>query len=141
MAMKDHKKAINRVLSSIDWRKIKSYHAKLGIKWEYEIDKEIVYRVPNIPELKSELSTILEHMAEEKLDYISHGSWVIFWEPDSGDIRVIFRLADFSFEDHSGSRESLEEALKKAVEREDYEYAAVIRDEINNKNNANSNIK
>jgi hypothetical protein len=139
--MKDYNKAINRVLSSIDWKKIKSYHAKLGIRWEYEIDKEIVYKVPSIPELRTELSSILSHMMEEQLDYISHGSWVVFWDYESGDIRVIFRLADFSFEDNSGSRESLEDALKKAVEQEDYEYAAVIRDEINNKNNANSNIK
>jgi hypothetical protein len=132
--MKDHKKAINKVLTSIDWRKIKSYHAKLGIRWEYEVDKEIVYKVPSIPELRTELSSILTHMLEENLDYISHGSWVVFWDSDTGDIRVIFRLADFSFEDKNPSKESLEEALKKAVEREDFEYAAVIRDEINNKN-------
>jgi len=131
---------INKVVSSIDWKKIKSYHAKIGIKWEYVIDKEIAYKVPSIPELKSELASILHHMAEEKLDYISHGSWVIFWEIDAGDIRVIFRIADFSFEDYTGTKQSLEADLKNAVDSEDYEVAAVIRDKIN-KENANRNCK
>ena len=79
-------------------------------------------------------------MAEEKLDYISHGSWVIFWEIDAGDIRVIFRIADFSFEDYTGTKQSLEADLKNAVDSEDYEVAAVIRDKIN-KENANRNCK
>jgi len=142
--MKNHNQAIIRVISTIDWRKIKSYHAKLGIKWEYTEDKETVFKVPSIPELKTELTSILNHMGEENLDYISYGSWVIFWDRESAcDIRVIFRLADFSFEDSSTtSRENLEELLQKAVESEDFEYAAVIRDEINNKKqNANYNIK
>jgi hypothetical protein len=141
--MKDVKKAINRVITSIDWRKIKSYHAKLGIRWEYEVDKEIIRKVPSIPELKEELSSILFHMDEENLEYISYGSWVIFWDRETnGDIRVIFRLADFSFEDSAGTKEDLESALQKAVESEDYEYAALIRDEINNKNkDASNNIK
>lgn len=142
--MKDYKQAIGKVIASIDWRKIKSYHAKLGIKWEYEIDKEIVNKVPSVPELREELSSILNHMAEEQLDYISYGSWVVFWDVEaSHEIRVIFRLADFSFEESSKpNREKLESALQKAVESEDYEYAAVIRDEINNMNkHANHDIK
>jgi len=134
-AMKDYKQAIGKVIASIDWRKIKSYHAKLGIKWEYEIDKEIVKKVPSIPELREELSSILNHMAEERLDYISYGSWVVFWDVETHEIRVIFRLADFSFEEASKpKKEKLEIALQKAVDSEDYEYAAVIRDEINNMN-------
>jgi len=142
--MKNYKQAIGKVIESIDWKKIKSYHAKLGIQWEYEIDKEIVKKVPSIPELRDELSSILNHMAEEQLDYISYGSWIVFWDVESShEIRVIFRLADFSFEDSvKPNREKLEVDLQKAVESEDYEYAAVIRDEINNMNNhANHNIK
>jgi hypothetical protein len=143
-AMKDYKQAIGKVIASIDWKKIKSYHAKLGIQWEYEIDKEIVKKVPSIPELRDELSSILNHMAEERLDYISYGSWVVFWDVSASyEIRVIFRLADFSFEDSpSPNKEQLMSSLQKAVESEDYEYAAVIRDEINNMNkHANNNIK
>jgi hypothetical protein len=137
--MKDVKQAINRVISTIDWRKIKSFHTKLGIKWQYEFDKEIIHKVPTVPELKAELTSILYHMATESLDYLSYGNWVIFWEDQ--DIRVIFRLADFSFEgDHT--KETLMEALQRAVEMEDYEYAAVIRDEINSLNShASRDIK
>lgn len=129
---------INRVLSSIDWQKIKSYHAKIGIRWEYEVNKEYKSKVPSITELKSELSSIISHMLEEKLDYISHGSWIIFCDSEAGNIRVIFRLADFTFEYNSDASKSLEEALKKAVEKEDYESAAIIRDKINDKNVKNS---
>lgn len=147
--MKNYSKAISRVLESIDWRKIKTYHSKLGIRWEYMVDKEIVYKTPSIPELKSELSSILQHMADENLDYISYGSWVIFWDHEAiGDVRVIFRLADFSFEDSQSteigaSYEDLAAALEKALLSENYEYAAQLRDEINNKNtkNANNNIQ
>jgi hypothetical protein len=140
--MKQEKGAIGRIVASIDWKKIKSFHTKLGITWEYEVDKEIVNRVPTIPELKGELTSILSHMVDEKLDYISYGSWIVFWENNEpGGVRVIFRVADFSFEENKQSKDSLEEMLKNAIEREDYEYAAVIRDEINNKNNANNNLK
>jgi hypothetical protein len=146
--MQNYNKAINRVLESIDWRKIKSYHAKLGIRWEYKVDKEIVYKTPSIPELRSELNSIFQHMVEENLDYISYGSWVIFWDREStGDVRVIFRLADFSFEDSQSaemttSPEELKIALEKALQSENYEYAAQLRDEINNRNNnANNNIQ
>jgi hypothetical protein len=74
-------------------------------------------------------------MLDQDINYISYGSWIIFWdreESDLGDIRVIFRLADFIFEEDKKSAAGLEEKLKQAVEREDYEYAAIIRDEIKN---------
>jgi hypothetical protein len=146
--MKNCNKAISRVLESIDWRKIKTYHAKLGIRWEYKVDKEIVYKTPTIPELKSELSSIFQHMVDENLDYISYGSWVIFWDREAtGDVRVIFRLADFSFEDSQSTEittscEELKVALEKALQSENYEYAAQLRDEINNRNkDANNDIQ
>lgn len=131
-------KAIDRVVSMIDWRKIKAYHKKLGILWEFTYDKETVRRVPNVGELKEELKSLLTHVYEENLNYISHGSWVIFWDREEssiGDIRVIFRIADFHFEENaSGNRDSLEEALKQAIESENYEYAAVLRDELKKTN-------
>lgn len=144
--MRTHEQTINKVLSSIDWKKIKSYHVKLGIKWEFEEDKQTVQRNPTIPELRAELQSILDHMAAVKLDYISYANWVVFWErTGSEDIRVIFRLVDYSFGEpviKGSSKETLESALQKAIENEDYEYAAMLRDEINNTNkDANNNIK
>lgn len=124
-------KTIDRVTNAIDWKKIKDYHKKLGILWEFEEDKETVKRIPTIKELKEDLKSLLLHMHTETLEYISYGSWVVFWERDDsaiGDIRVIFRLADFHFEENRDSQESMEANLKKALEREDYEYAAMIRD-------------
>lgn len=130
--MKNRKQTIDKILSTIDWKKIKSYHTKLGIKWEYEVDKQVFKKVPSIPELRDDLSSILNHMLEEELEYISYGSWIVFWV--SGDIRVVFRLVDLSFEDAKDARENLQAALADAVKDEDYEKAAIIRDEINNIN-------
>jgi hypothetical protein len=129
-------KTINRIIKAIDWRKIKSYHKKLGILWEFNDDKQVTRRVPTIGELQDEFRSIVSHMCTENLNYISYGNWVIFWDRDSdsiGDIRVIFRLVDFHFEENRNSRESLEEALRKAIEKEDYENAAILRDTIRKK--------
>lgn len=134
--MEAYTRAINRVISMIDWRKIKSYHKKLGIVWEFTYDKETVNRVPNVGELKEELKSLLNHIHEENLSYISHGSWVIFWDREAtgiGDIRVIFRVVDFHFEENIKSKESIKAALEKALEREDYEYAAILRDSLHKK--------
>jgi len=123
-------KAIESVLRAIDWRKIKSYHKKLGIHWEFSFDKETVRRVPTVAELKDELRSLLLHVRNEGLGYISYGNWIVFWENESslvGDIRVIFRVADFHFES-TCSDESIEDELKKAIEQENYEYAAMLRD-------------
>jgi len=140
--MKQEKCSISRVISSINWRGIKAYHAKLGITWEYEINNEIVHRIPTVPELKEEMESILQHMIDNSLDYISYGNWIVFWDcHEGGGVRVVFRLADFSFGVSENTEASLEETLRIAIESEDYEYAATIRDKINNKNNANNNIK
>jgi excinuclease UvrABC helicase subunit UvrB len=133
--MKNRTQYIEKVIHSIDWRKIKSYYRKLGIQWEYEEDKETIKRTPSVADLKDDFRSILSHMLDQEIHYISYGSWIVFWEREEGelgDIRVIFRLADFIFEEDKKSAASLEEKLKQAVELEDYEYAAVIRDEIKN---------
>jgi excinuclease UvrABC helicase subunit UvrB len=133
--MKNRTQYIEKVIHSIDWRKIKSYYRKLGIQWEYQEDKEMIKRTPSVADLKDDFRSILSHMLDQDINYISYGSWIIFWdreENDLGDIRVIFRLADFIFEEDKKSAAGLEEKLKQAVEREDYEYAAIIRDEIKN---------
>jgi hypothetical protein len=134
--MNHYREAFEKVIQSINWRKIKSYHKKLNITWEIEDDKEIIKRIPSADELRSELRSIFEHMLTEDLSYISYGSWIIFWDREegvSGDIRVIFRLADFIFEEDKQTRRSLELALEKAIEKEDYENAAEIRDALNKK--------
>jgi excinuclease UvrABC helicase subunit UvrB len=83
---------------------------------------------------------MLEHMYNEKLTYKYYGNWVIFWENQEdtkiGDIRIVFRLADFVFES-SNTRERLETALNQAIENENYEYAAKLRDEINKEKQTN----
>jgi len=130
-AMKTQAEAITKILQTIDWRKIKSYHKKLNILWEYP--EEGIERLPTTAELRGELRSIIEHMMHEDLSYISHGCWIVFWDREDaavGDLRVIFRLVDFLFEENRDSRESMEEALKRAVEREDYEQAAHLRDAI-----------
>lgn len=140
--MRQEKGSISRVLASIDWKRIKAYHAKLGITWEYEVDKEIIHRVPTVPELKGEMQSILQHMIDNGLDYISYGNWIVFWDcQDDGGVRVVFRLADFSFGVTEDSEASLEETLRHAIESENYEYAATIRDKINRVNDANNNLK
>jgi hypothetical protein len=136
-----YKEAFERVIQNINWRKIKSYHKKLNILWEFTEENELVMRVPYVSELREELKSIFEHMLSEDLNYISYGSWIIFWDREdsvSGNIRVIFRLADFIFEEDKKNRQSLEKALAKAIEKEDYEYAAELRDALNKKESENN---
>jgi hypothetical protein len=128
--MKSKTHHIERVVNSIDWRKIKSYHRKLGIVWEYEEDKESVQRIPTVSELREDFRTLLHHMMDQEITYISYGNWIIFWENDPEEVRVIFRIADYIVEEKGAN---LEEELRSALEKEDYEKAAIIRDKINSK--------
>ena len=57
--MKNRAQYIEKVIHSIDWRKIKSYYRKLGIRWEYQEDKETVQRTPTVADLKDEFRSIL----------------------------------------------------------------------------------
>jgi|LakMenEpi03Aug12_release.lakeMendotaPanAssembly.Ray.scaffolds.fasta_scaffold1294972_1 hypothetical protein len=138
--MDNFTRTINRIISTIQWRKIKSFHKKLNILWEFENEKgeDPILRVPTVLELKDELKSLLKYMKEEDCDYLSYGNWVIFWErgnSEIGDIRVIFRLADFQYEENREDKDSLELALQKAIENEDYEYAAIIRDTLQKNEN------
>ena len=130
--MKSKTHHVERVVNSIDWRKIKSYHRKLGIVWEYEEDKETVQRIPSVSELRDDFRTLLTHMLDQEITYISYGNWIVFWENDPEEVRVIFRIADYIFEENR-EKSNLEEELKSALEKEDYENAAIIRDKINSK--------
>jgi len=126
-------KLITGVILSINWKSIKAFHKKLGIYWIFEKeDGETIERIPTVSELKEDLKQILGHMHNESITYISYGNWVIFWDIEdngAGDIRVIFRLADFIIENGT-AKERLEIALNKAIEDEDYESAAILRDKL-----------
>lgn len=140
--MESFTKTINRIISTIQWRKIKSFHKKLNILWEFENEEgeDPIQRVPTVLELKDELKSLLRYMKDEDCDYLSYGNWIIFWERgegEIGDIRVIFRLADFQYQENPESKDSLEDALQKAIENEDYEYAAIIRDTLQKNENKN----
>jgi hypothetical protein len=127
--MKAVRNLIEGVISSVDWLQILNYHKKLNILWEFKNDKEITLRIPEISELKEELRSLLWHMHTESLSYLSYANWVVFWEDEDGsvDVRAIFRVADFHY-GKTRKTENLEEELKKALEREDYEKAAFLRD-------------
>ena len=134
--MDHYRCAYEKVIQSINWPKIKTYHKKLDIRWEIEDDKQIFKKIPTVNELRQDLRSIFDHMLTENLSYISYGNWIIFWDREdglSGDIRAIFRLVDFVFEEDKKSRRSLEKSLERAIEKEDYEYAAEIRDALNKK--------
>lgn len=140
--MESFAKTINRIISTIQWRKIKSFHKKLNILWEFENEEgeDQIQRIPTVLELKDELKSLLRYMKDEDCDYLSYGNWVIFWERgegEIGDIRVIFRLADFQYQENPETKDSLEDALQKAIENEDYEYAAIIRDTLQKNENKN----
>ena len=136
--METPREIISNVIYSIDWRKIKTFHTRLGIRWVYETKSGDVERIPTVSELREDIRQILNHMVLENINYISYGNWVIFWDKEDdktvGDVRVIFRLADFVFETDD-EKERLELALSKAIDDEDYEYAAQIRDKLKKKTN------
>lgn len=135
-------KTINQVIKSIDWSRIKSIHKKLNILWEFEDDKQTVLRVPTVGELKDEFRALLQHMYENDLNYVSYENWIVFWEKSEdqafGDLRAVFRLLDYAFtetteESELSENDDLDAELKIALENEDYEYAALLRDELKKK--------
>lgn len=137
---------IQKILDSLNWDQIQNYHKKLNILWDIENrDGTKETRIPNVSDIKSELRELLVYVAEEKLDYLSYGNWLIF--TDDTEYRVVFRLNDWvfttkrdpnvemfysdSFKENSlDNKEELEEKLKSAIKVENYERAAEIRDAI-----------
>jgi len=132
-------------------------------------DGEFESRIPNIKELKKELETILNYMLEKELNFINYENWMIFYDKDDKnleEIRIIFKLIDqlflvknefyFPFDgndflsdeiedeiekdtDKEDNLEYLNKKLKIAIEKEDYETAAELRDKI--KKIKKSNLK
>lgn len=142
---------IDIIISKIDWSNIRKYHKKLDIFWEIENEKkEKVLRIPTEKDLKEDLLSILHYMFNEKMEYLSYGNWIIFWNMDSiveeerllSEIRVIFRVSDYTFTNNQDlskqfqkslteiDKVKLEIMLENALKVEDYENAAFIRDRI-----------
>ena len=140
---------IESVISRIDWTSIRKYHKKLNIFWEIEGQNQKQLKIPTEKDLQDELRSILQYMYEEKVDYMSYSHWVIFWNMDEnlheehlGQIRVIFRISDYTFTEDAKTHQdfrknlsqldinNLEKLLSRAIEEEDYENAAIIRDSI-----------
>ncbi len=140
---------IDLVIDKIDWSVIRKYHKKLDIFWEFDNkDGGKTLKIPSEKDLKEELRSILQYMLEEKMEYLSYGNWIIFWNVESvfkeerllGEIRVVFRISDYTFTDNSDShiqfqkeitdldKSKLEKLLETALKEEDYENAAFIRD-------------
>lgn len=140
---------IEIVISKIDWTTIRKYHKKLDIFWEVENEKgEKSLKIPTEKDLKSDLRSILQYMIDEKMEYLSYGNWIIFWNNETvidedrllGEIRVIFRISDYTFTDNSEThkqfqrnlsgldKNKLENLLEVAIKEEDYENAAILRD-------------
>lgn len=144
---------LDKIVNSIDWDTVYDYHNKLNILWDIKNnDGTIDTRVPEVNDLREELSSLIVYMFDNNCDYLSYGTWVIFWETDDptklGEIRIIFRLGDYlisdtehnpdgnytPFPDDKDSLKDLEKQLKSAIKEEDYELAALIRDEIQDLN-------
>lgn len=123
---------IDYMIDKIDWNKIKSYHKKLNIKWEFSNGDE---KIPDILDLKSGFKEILYQMIEQDLKLIALENWLIYWDRTNGldaDLKIIFKLFDIEFLNTKSTDEldNLSDLLNKAVESEDYEKAALLRDKI-----------
>lgn len=140
---------IDIIISKIDWSTIRKYHKKLDIFWEIENEKgDKSLKIHTEKDLKEDLRSILQYMVDEKMEYLSYGNWIIFWNNETvtdeerllGEIRVIFRISDYTFTDNPEShkqfqknlssldRTKLENLLENAIKEEDYENAAILRD-------------
>lgn len=145
---------LDKIVNGIDWDTVYDYHKKLNILWDIKNkDGSIDTRIPAIDDLREELLQLIVYMDDNDCDYLSYGTWVIFWETDDpnklGEIRIIFRLGDYvisdternpkdgnyiPFPENGDSLKYLKTQLEDAIDEEDYELAALIRDEIQDLN-------
>jgi len=138
-------KMVQDVVKSINWNRIKYFHHIFGIKWQFQ-EKEgfIAERFPTVSDLKEELRTLLRFAMEKNTPVLEYGNWLIFWTSEElakkqgtegARLEAIFSLEDsIALDTSSLDSESIEDAkikLEEAVEREDYEKAAKLRDRIN----------
>lgn len=147
--MKDvYEKMISNIIRNMNWSRIKHFHHLLDLKWQFQDNKgNIVERFPTITELKDELKTLIKFAMVEKEKSIETGNWLIKWElieeenkTPNFTLEVFFVLEDaISIEtgvkDYSkDTLPKLEDQLKSAVDSENFEEAAKLRDIISGLN-------
>lgn len=147
--MKDvYEKMISTIIRNMNWSRIKHFHHLLDLKWQFQDNKgNIVERFPTITELKDELKTLIKFAMIEKEKSIETGNWLIKWDfieeenkTPNFTLEVFFVLEDAisietNIKDYSkDSLPKLEDQLKSAVDSENFEEAAKIRDIISSLN-------
>lgn len=135
---------VQDVVKAINWNRIKYFHHIFGIKWQFQ-EKEgfIAERFPTISDLKEELKTLLKFAMTKNTPVLEWGNWLIFWTnedlakrqgTEGARLEAIFSLEDSIALDSSSldleSIESTRMKLEEAVDKEDYEKAAKLRDRI-----------
>lgn len=132
---------LKSLTSDINWEEIQKLYKKLNIVWNIEVSPgTFESKIPEISDLKDEVKQLIEFLYESGDDYISYGNWIIFFDKDNNNVRIIFRLADITIGDKPKKEfklqedydiRSLEDKLNLCVLNEKYEEAASIRDKIN----------
>lgn len=143
-----YQKLVQGVIKAINWNKVKHFHKAFEIKWQFEEEKgAILERYPLVDELKDELRSLLDFVITKNMKSLDYGNWIIFWKDEKTAIEeglegarleAIFSLEDSLVIDNdseTNSIELLEKQLSTAVEIENYEKAAKIRDKISMKKN------
>jgi protein-arginine kinase activator protein McsA len=142
--MKDvYDKMISNVIRNINWSRIKHFHHILDLKWQFPDTKgHIVERHPTVTELKEELKTLINFAIKQKEKTFQKDLWLIEWDckekegsSPSYSLEVFFVLEE-AVSVETGNKElpknvnELESRLNEAVEHENFELAAEIRDLI-----------
>lgn len=138
-------KMVQDVVKAINWNRIKYFHHIFGIKWQFQ-EKEgfIAERFPTISDLKEELRTLLRFAMSKNTPVLEYGNWLILWTnedlakkqgTEGARLEAIFSLEDsIALDTSSQDLESIEATkmkMEEAVNKEDYEKAAKLRDRIN----------
>ena len=143
---------IEKVISSLNWKNILDYHQQLNILWDFtDKNGNSEAKIPTIKDIQSELYSLLTFMIEEELNYYCYGNWNIFIEHgddifSSDCVKVIFGISNCKylidseddlynhtpFIDINEIKMLLESKLNKAIAKEDFEAAAILRDSISN---------
>ena len=137
-----HAKLIKEAVESIDWKKIMYFHNALNIQWQIEEDDgNIIERAPSEEEVRDELQQLLKFAVEKNLKVLDYGNWIVYWSDGEttkldnikGAVIEIIFSSDSYFVNTEDTKDTLDDLNKKmriAIEEEDYESAALLRDKI-----------
>lgn len=129
-------------IDAIDWKKIMYYHKALNIQWQIEEESgNIIERLPRLKEIQEELIQLLKFAIEKDLKVLDYGNWIIYWSNEKAEgfesgalIEIIFSLDSYMVSDDTvipqEILDELNEKMQVAIDKEDYEEAALIRDKI-----------